>query len=45
MHDTHLPRIRMHDEHQLPIVWHRLAPSFIASLPSSSLHDIIDSTM
>jgi hypothetical protein len=37
--------MRMHDEHQVPTVWHRPAPSFIASLPSSSLQDIIDMMM
>ena len=45
MQDTQAPRIRMQDEHQVPIVWHSLAPSFIASFPSSSLQDIIDRMM
>ena len=45
MQATHLPKMRMHDEHQVPMVWHRPAPSFMASLPSSSLQDDIDMTM
>ncbi len=43
--ETHLPKRRKQEEHQVPTVWHRPAPSFMASLPSSSLQDDIDMMM
>ena len=45
MQATHLPKTRMHDEHHVPTLWQSPAPSFIASLPSSSLQDDMDMTM